>query len=134
MTVTTYGVASLLWLVACAPPPSTAPATNPVYVSSSATVAVNDTAAPEPSPATVAPGARRVLVLVDKHVDRPTEVLGVLDFHSDATSQDKGFEELRARASEMGADAVIAAEFEHGDGNEPSHLSGMVVRFLDTDR
>jgi hypothetical protein len=30
----------------------------------------------------------------------------------------------------MGADAVIGAEFEHGEGNEPSHLSGMVVRFL----
>ena len=28
-------------------------------------------------------------------------------------------------------DAVIGAEFEHGEGNEPSHLSGMAVRFLD---
>ncbi|HET9992176.1 MAG TPA: hypothetical protein VFQ65_26780, partial [Kofleriaceae bacterium] len=57
-------------------------------------------------------------------------VVGVLDFHSAATSEDKGFDELRAHAAAMGADAVIGAEFEHGDGNEPSHLSGMAVRFI----
>ena len=79
----------------------------------------------------LSPTARKVIVLVDKRVDRPTEVLGVFDFHSAATSEDKGFDELRRRAAEIGADAVIGAEFEHGDDGGPSHLSGMAVRFLD---
>jgi hypothetical protein len=77
------------------------------------------------------PAARSVIVLVDKYVDRPTELLGVFDFHSAATSEDKGFDELRAHAAAIGADAVIGAEFEHGDDGGPSHLSGMAVRFLD---
>jgi len=70
------------------------------------------------------------MVFPDKRIDRPTEIIGVLDFHSEATSEDKGFDELRARAAAMSADAVIGAEFEHGEGTGPSHLSGVVVRFL----
>ncbi len=77
------------------------------------------------------PRSRVVQVFVDKRIPRPTEVVGVLDFHSAAASEDKGFDELRVHAARMGADAVIGAEFEHGEGNEPSHLSGMAVRFLD---
>jgi hypothetical protein len=115
-------------LVACVPPP----AATPVYVSANASASVG-TPTPddeaEQIPVSTAP-SRSVIVLVDKHIDRPTEVVGVLDFHSAATSEDKGFDELRAHAAAMGADAVIGAEFEHGDGNEPSHLSGMAVRFL----
>lgn len=72
-----------------------------------------------------------VLVLVDKRVARPSEVLGILDFHSNAADEDKGFDELRARAYAIGADAVLAAEFEHGADGGPSHLSGIAVRFLD---
>lgn len=64
-----------------------------------------------------------------KGPDRQCEIVAVLDFHSDADSEDKGFEELRARAAEAGADAVIDAEFEHGEGGERSHLSGLAVRF-----
>lgn len=56
-------------------------------------------------------------------------ILEVVDIHTEATSQDKGFAELRERARARGGDAVVGAEFEHGDGNEPSHLSGMIVRF-----
>jgi hypothetical protein len=77
------------------------------------------------------PAVRSVIVLVDKRVDRPTELLAVFDFHSAATSEDKGFDELRMHAAAIGADAVIGAEFEHGDDGGPSHLSGMAVRFLD---
>src|SRR5262245_9302716 len=55
-------------------------------------------------------------------------ILEVVDLHTQATSEDKGFDELRVRAASLGADAVIGAEFEHGDGDEPSHLSGMIVR------
>ena len=82
-------------------------------------------------PPVMSPRAHAVQVLVDKRVPRPTEVLAVFDFHSAADSEDKGFDELRVRAAAIGADAVIGAEFEHGEGNEPSHLSGMAVRFLD---
>ena len=59
------------------------------------------------------------------------DILDVIDVHTAETAEDKGFDELRARAAAIGADAVIGAEFEHGEGNEPSHLSGMAVRFLD---
>lgn len=107
-----------------------APAT-PIMVSSQTTVVAGETA-DEAMPAPVPTAASRsVVVLVDKRVDRPTEVVGVLDFHSDAQSEDKGFEELRQRAAALGADAVLGAEFEHGVDGEPSHLSGMAVRFLD---
>jgi uncharacterized protein YbjQ (UPF0145 family) len=55
-------------------------------------------------------------------------VVEVVDLHTHATSEDKGFDELRARAVALGADAVMDAEFEHGEGSEPSHLSGTIVR------
>jgi hypothetical protein len=70
-----------------------------------------------------------VLVTPDKNLGRPTEVVGVLDFHTRADSEDKGFDQLRAKAASLGADAVIGAEFEHGDNGGPSHLSGLAVRF-----
>ena len=73
---------------------------------------------------------RRVKVFTEKHIDRACEVVGVLDFHSKEESEDKGFDLLRLRAAALGADAVIGAEFEHGENGEPSHLSGMAVRFI----
>ena len=54
-------------------------------------------------------------------------VLEIVDIHTDATSEAKGFEELRARAAALESDAVIGAEFEHGAGK--SHLAGMIVRY-----
>ena len=57
------------------------------------------------------------------------DIVEVLDLHTSATSQDKGFDELRARAIARQGDAVIGAEFEHGEGSEPSHLSGVIVRY-----
>ena len=61
---------------------------------------------------------------------RRTVVVGVIDVHTAADSPDKGFDVLRVVAAQLGADAVIGAEFEHGEGNEPSHLSGMAVRYI----
>ena len=83
---------------------------------------------PPPMPA-YDPRAARVTVTTDKSIGRDTEIIAVFDVHTKADSQDKGFDELRRRAYAMGADAVIGAEFEHGDGDEPSHLSGMAVKF-----
>ena len=115
---------------------STPPPNNPgVTVATQTTVIANEP--PNDSPgdvvnaAATAHAGSSIVVITDKHLPRPTELIAVLDFHSDATSEDKGFDELRARAAAMGADAVIGAEFEHGEGQEPSHLSGMVVRYLD---
>jgi hypothetical protein len=109
----------------------------PVYVHAESSASINasgdDTSDTQEtgSEPQLSPSERAVIVLADKHVNRPTEVLGVFDFHTAETSEDKGFDELRRRAAAMGADAVIGAEFEHGDDGGPSHLSGMAVRFLD---
>jgi uncharacterized protein YbjQ (UPF0145 family) len=76
-------------------------------------------------------GASRIPVLPQQTC--PTghncDILEVVDIHTHAASEDKGFDELRTRAAAMGADAVVGAEFEHGSGDEPSHLSGMIVRY-----
>jgi hypothetical protein len=109
-------------------PPPPPPATVLIHVASTTTTTKTTDGIHTELPSAE---VERVRVYADKKVDRPTEVVGVLDFHTDAQSQDKGFELLKARAAALGADAVIGAEFEHGDGNEPSHLSGMAVRFLD---
>ena len=76
-------------------------------------------------------GAPRIPVLPQQTCPsgHDCDILEVVDIHTQATSEDKGFEELRARAVAKGADAVVGAEFEHGDGDEPSHLSGVIVRF-----
>jgi hypothetical protein len=77
------------------------------------------------------PDVARVQILTTKHPTRSAEVLAVFDFHTDADSEDKGFDQLRLAAARVGADAVIGAEFEHGEDGGKSHLSGMAVRFLD---
>ena len=133
----TVKIALAAALAACVPPPAAQPPN--VYVSSEANAAASiDTSDMGPIPCAdcspppaMSPRARTVQVFVDKRVPRPTELLAVFDFHSQANSEDKGFDELRARAAAIGADAVIGAEFEHGEANEPSHLSGMAVRFVD---
>lgn len=87
-------------------------------------------AASEPARA-ADPPATRVRVTTAKTLDRQSVVLAVFDLHTTADSEDKGFEELRRHAAELGADAVIGAEFEHGEAGGPSHLSGMAVRYSD---
>ena len=75
----------------------------------------------------------RVLVLQGTHLDRPAEVVGVVDAHLAVGNQDAALAALRKRAAEMGADAVVGVEFHHGEGaGEPIHLSGLAVRFLAT--
>lgn len=129
MTVKILLAASLAGCVQ--PPPPNSPAN--VYVASEAHASIDTSGMEVPCAdcGAMPSRARTVQVFVDKRVPRPTEVLEVFDFHSDATNQDKGFNELRMRAGAIGADAVIGAEFEHGEGNDPSHLSGIAVRFVD---
>lgn len=73
--------------------------------------------------------AAAIMVTPQTTLDRDTLAVGVLDFHTDTTDEDKGFDELRIRAAELGADAVVAAQFEHGEEGERSHLSGIAVRY-----
>ncbi len=73
----------------------------------------------------------RVLVLQSTHLDRPAEVVGVVDAHVPMGSHDRALDVLRRRAVAMGADAVVGVEFHHGEGEgQPTHLSGLAVRFL----
>ena len=86
------------------------------------------------APATAA-GARgdaaKVLVLQTTHLDRPSEVVGVVDAHEEMGHHEAALTTLRKRAAALGADAVVGVEFHHGEGEgEPTHLSGLAVRFL----
>lgn len=91
-------------------------------------VAPQTVAAP-PSAPPVASSSSGVPVSTAKACSQHCDVIAVFDLHTSADSQDKGFDELRQRAGDLGADAVIDAEFEHGDDGGPSHLSGMAVRY-----
>jgi uncharacterized protein YbjQ (UPF0145 family) len=73
-----------------------------------------------------------ILVLESTHLDRPAEVVGVVDAHLPVGSHEAALDAVRRRAAEMGADAVVGVEFHHGEpGEEPTHLSGMAVRCND---
>jgi uncharacterized protein YbjQ (UPF0145 family) len=93
----------------------------------SARAPAHDLESSAPSTATVP----HILVTPEGHCPsgHHCDVLEVVDIHTHAASQDKGFDELRIRAGALGADAVVGAEFEHGNGEEPSHLSGLIVRY-----
>ena len=85
-----------------------------------------------PTASTITTGGHRIFVTPQATCPASAagcDILEILDLHTNAASEDKGFEELRARAVAKGGDAVIGAEFEHGEGNGPSHLSGMIVRY-----
>jgi hypothetical protein len=73
----------------------------------------------------------RVMVLQTKHLDRPAEVLGVVDAHEEVGKHEAALWALKMKAARLGADAVVGVEFHHGEGaGEPTHLSGLAVRFL----
>ncbi len=77
----------------------------------------------------------RVLVLESSHLARPSEVVGVIDVHAEMGGHDSALELLKERAVQLGADAVLGVEFHHGHGeDEPTHLSGLAVRFTDEAR
>ena len=76
--------------------------------------------------------ARRVLLLQGRKLDRPSEVVGVVDAHEPSGREDVAFQRLQQNAAALGADAVVGIDFHHGEGaGEPLHLSGLAVRFLD---
>ena len=74
----------------------------------------------------------RILVLQSTHLDRPAEVVGVVDAHVPMGSHEAALDVVRQRAAELGADAVVGVEFHHGEGEgQPTHLSGLAVRFIE---
>jgi hypothetical protein len=99
-----------------------------VFAVGAAPTAVSDA----PETATPARGnASHVLVLQSTHLDRPSEVVGVIDTHVPMGSHEAALDLLRRKAAAMGADAVVGVEFHHGEGEgQPTHLSGLAVRFL----
>ena len=74
----------------------------------------------------------KVLILQSTHLDRASEVVGVVDAHEDMGNHEKALAILRTKAASMGADAVVGVEFHHGESaGESTHLSGLAVRFLE---
>ena len=75
--------------------------------------------------------ASNVLILQTTQLNRPAEVIGVVDAHAEMGGENAALGVLRARAAAMGANAVVGVAFHHGEGHgEPTHLSGMAVRFV----
>ena len=73
-----------------------------------------------------------IVITTARKLERPTEIVGVIDAHEPSGRQDAALALLRRRAAEMGADAVVGVEFHHGDEkDEPTHLSGLAVRYAD---
>lgn len=86
-------------------------------------------ASPREELPTVVPS--HVMVLQSTHLDRPAEVVGVVDAHEEMGHHEAALDLLKRRAAQLGADAVVGVEFHHGESEgEPTHLSGLAVRFL----
>ncbi len=71
-----------------------------------------------------------VLVLQTDDIACPAEVVGLVDVHASAPGLEFALDELRRRAFDLGASAVLGVEYHHGHGDEdePLHLSGLGVR------
>jgi len=83
-----------------------------------------------PPRASQAEAARIKVIFSGTKVPDATEVLGVVDVHEPATSDEQGLEIMKERAAAMHADAVIGVEF-HRDDKSFTDLSGLAVRFND---
>lgn len=74
---------------------------------------------------------RRILILQTRKLDRPAEVVGIVDAHEASGREEIALDELRRKAAAIGADAVVGVEFHHAESNgEPLHLSGLAVRYV----
>lgn len=84
----------------------------------------------EPPVAATAERTRRVLILQTRKLDRPAEVIGIVDAHEEGGREEVALDELRRKAAAIGADAVVGVEFHHAESaGEPLHLSGLAVRY-----
>jgi uncharacterized protein YbjQ (UPF0145 family) len=64
---------------------------------------------------------------------RPTEVIGVIDVREEQGHHAAALDDLRHKASELGADAVLDVELYHdgGQSSPTTHLAGLAVRFVE---
>jgi hypothetical protein len=91
---------------------------------------VEPPAAPDPATTLERVDPSQVLVVESAHLDRPNEVIGVIDVQDARGTHDSGLALLRERAAELGADAVVSVEFHRGDGaGHVAHVSGLGVRY-----
>ena len=82
-------------------------------------------------PATLA-RARSIVVLPQNDAGCQSEVLGLVDVHEGAQTQEQALDILKRKAAALGAEKVIGVEFHHGEaGEEPTHLSGVAVQCRD---
>jgi uncharacterized protein YbjQ (UPF0145 family) len=82
-------------------------------------------------PATLA-RARSITVVPQNDAGCESEVLGLVDVHEGARTEEQALDILRRKAAGVGAEKVIGVEFHHGEaGEEPTHLSGVAVRCRD---
>lgn len=76
-------------------------------------------------------GTHGILILQTRKLDRPAEVVGIVDAHEASGREEIALDELRRKAAALGADAVVGVEFHHAEANgEPLHLSGLAVRYV----
>lgn len=91
------------------------------------TEALPQTATPPP-PAAPAPDVR---ILQTTFLDRPAEVVGIIELRVESGRADEGLGEMRRKAAALGAQAVVGVELRQGSApGEPSRLTGLAVRFL----
>ena len=82
-------------------------------------------------PATIA-RARSIAVVPQNDAGCKSEVVGLVDVHEGAHTEEQALDILRRKAAGVGAEKVIGVEFHHGEaGEEPTHLSGVAVRCRD---
>lgn len=85
----------------------------------------------EPQVAAADEGTRRIVILQTRKLDRPAEVVGIVDAHEASGREEVALDELRRKAAAIGADAVVGVEYHHAESNgEPLHLSGLAVRYV----
>ena len=85
----------------------------------------------EARPAPPEPSRQRMLVLQTHKLDRPSEVVGIVDAHEDGGREELALDELRRKAAALGADAVVGVDFHHAEAaGQPLHLSGLAVRYV----
>ncbi len=132
MKLSHFGFAAL-FLVGCVDQPRPATAWNPPReTKSEAKSAEIEDDEPLPTDPAIVAKAASVKVLQNDGAGCITEALGPVDVHKKMETTQKALEALKLRAAALGGEAVINAEFEHGEGGDAvTHLSGMAVRCHD---
>ncbi len=135
LAVLALGLALSIGTSGCGDSPAYNNVAYPVAVNYETRVDVNPSSpapAPEPGEWPTAATVDGVYITTARILDRPTEVVGVIDAHEPSGRQAAAFAVIRERAASLGADAVVGVEFHHGEGaGEPTHLSGLAVRYAD---